>query len=240
MTRMATKLLLATDFDGTASTLAAEAGPSQWEPAAWGLFSRLADRHDVTLAVVSGRPMIDIVELTRDLRCFRAASFGAEIHAPDGTVLRTFAPFTARLPDPVIDAVDRAGMSLENKPHGLALHWHNTSGQEHDHVVRRFIHWAESKELRLINGRRVVEAVHHGFDKASALELIASTINPELVIYCGDDSSDEEALMWAASRGKAFFVQNSETTARAACEQVEDIHALWQRLGALMATLLDQ
>jgi uncharacterized protein YaaQ len=91
--------------------------------------------------------------------------------------------------------------------------------------------------LRVITGRLFAEAVRHAFDKASALELIASIVQPESVIYCGDDASDESAVTWAAARGKAFFVRSGNTTSMVG-SHVDSVEALWQLVGSHLQALL--
>jgi trehalose-6-phosphatase len=103
--------------------------------------------------------------------------------------------------------------------------------------MRSFSTWADSNALRFIDGSRFREVVQHAFDKASALELIATSVLPDVVMYCGDDSSDEPALAWAAARGEAFFVRSSQNAA-AAGYAVDSVDALWRVVTSRVRILL--
>jgi trehalose 6-phosphate phosphatase len=233
------KLLLATDFDGTAAAISADGADVMWAPAALALLSELSHRSDTELAIISGRPMTDVADYAASVRCFRAASFGAEVHDPNGVIIRTHPAFNFQLPVATVSEVAAAGMWLEEKPHGLALHWQSASAAGAQlRVVDAFSDWAKSRSLRLQSGRCFIEANNHGFDKASALHLIAEITRPRAVIFCGNDDSDARALEWAAARGKAFFVRNNGSAPPTGCVSVESIETLWAHIREAVAELL--
>jgi trehalose-phosphatase len=233
------KLLLATDFDGTAAAISSDGADVNWAPAAYALLSELSHRSDTALAIISGRPMTDVADYAASVRCFRAASFGAEVHDPNGVVIRSHAIFNFQLPEAAVTEAAAAGMWLEEKPHGLALHWQNAFPvREELRVIDTFSDWAKSRSLRLQSGRCFIEANNHDFDKASALQLIAEITRPRAVIFCGNDDSDARALEWAAARGKAFFVQNNGGAPPTGCVSVESIETLWARIRDAVVELL--
>ena len=79
----ATTLLLATDFDGTISAIAATPGAAAPLPGAVEALAALRTAHGVHVAVVSGRRYHELAQLTAPIGAiWRVAEHGSVIEAP--------------------------------------------------------------------------------------------------------------------------------------------------------------
>jgi trehalose-6-phosphatase len=80
----------------------------------------------------------------------------------------------------------------------------------------------------VVEGRCVVEARCRGGNKEEALRWLASAVGAERVIYAGDDLTDFGALRFAAKRGRAVFVANSEQLAPPSATVVSSFRELFR------------
>jgi trehalose-6-phosphatase len=209
-----TRVLVASDFDGTILPADAPAGELRWYRAAHALFRVLQLRRDITLAVLSGRDPDELSTATQDIRCCIVASYGRYIRASDGDILRDAAPLDA--PDGAwAVAVEHLGGVIERKRHGVAIHWRMSSrlGPQHP-AVRTFRTWARANRLRVIEGATFCEAVVRGPAKLAALRVLHQWSGADRVIYAGDGRSDLAAVRWAAQRGYGFYIGRDRTGLR--------------------------
>ncbi|MGZ5431911.1 MAG: hypothetical protein ACXWH7_03210, partial [Thermoanaerobaculia bacterium] len=86
-------------------------------------------------------------------------------------------------------------------------------------ALSAFIWWARDEGLDVIPGRMVLEARVSGGGKRAALRAIAAYVDARRVVYAGDDTTDFDALAFAAARGPAVFVTSRERAA-------PDLHGL--------------
>lgn len=206
-----TKLLLATDFDGTVADIVDDPSAATLDPHMRELLIRAASCPDIDVALVSGRDVDDLAARAQLEGAWLAGSHGREVRRDDGSWLLRAEPLAAR-PDPeLLEALRRAGFRIEEKKFGLAIHWReHPEIADDDPLIDRFAGWARGEGLELISGRKVAEARMAGGDKKEALERIAAELEPERVVYAGDDLTDFPALEWTAKRGRAIFAASAE------------------------------
>jgi trehalose-phosphatase len=206
-----TRLLLATDFDGTIAPIQHDPSAVEIDPSVAEFLSRAAQLPGVAVAVVSGRDAADLRQRIGGLTAWISGSHGHEIVAPDGSPVRNTPPVEATPPEELREEIVRSGARLETKRYGVALHWRGVEGMKDDHpLVDRFARWASGAGLEPMHGRMVLEARLPGTDKGEALQELARLAGAERIVYAGDDITDLPALAFAAEKGAAFFVRSDE------------------------------
>lgn len=211
-------VLLATDFDGTIAPIVQDPATAQIHPAAKSFFERI-DSPEVVVAILSGRDVEDVRARTRGVRAIVAGAHGLECEDADGRLL-----WTCRRPFPspdasLIEALEQAGVRIEPKKYSMAVHFRGLDPRAISDSLSRFIWWARDEGLDVIPGRMVIEARVPGGGKRAALRAIAAYVDARRVVYAGDDTTDFDALAYAASHGRAAFVTSSERSA-------PDVHGL--------------
>ena len=205
------RLLLASDFDGTLAAIREQPEEVMMDPEALQLLREASSNPDVAVALISGRDVDDLRRRAGDLRAWYSGSHGHEIVAPDGTKIRSATPWKGIPPREWLDRVTSAGFRVEPKRFGMALHWRGVEGIDHSHpIVRDFEQWAGSEGLAVIRGRCVSEASTGESSKEDVLRTLAERTGAQQIIYAGDDLTDFAALGFAASRGRGFLVASDE------------------------------
>lgn len=235
----AAHLLVALDFDGTLAPLVDDPMSARMLPAARDALTRLSVAPDTTVALVSGRTLdhlAEISERTDDSQIHLAGSHGAEFWHPGGapdedgdddTSLRD--ALTERAEALVAD-VD--GAWIERKRFGFGLHTRladrdrarEVAGSVDD-LVR-----AEAPSWRRRTGQDILEFASRNEGKDSAVRRLREQVGADAVLFAGDDVTDEDALASLADGDIGIRVGGGET---AASYRVADAAALAVLLGRL-------
>lgn len=202
-------LLLLTDFDGTLAELVPIPADAAMSEAVRQEFHALASLPSFTVGVVSGRRLADVAERVGETAQFVAGLHGLEITGPDCA----FHHYALDSVEPVIeDLVHRAarelawcpGLLLENKIYALTCHVRRSPVELGERALEEFAALAEAqleaRVLKLLNGARAAEVLpavdwHKG--RASRwirARLSARLDEPIMVVYLGDDRTDEDAF----------------------------------------------
>jgi trehalose 6-phosphate phosphatase len=192
------------DFDGTLVELAQAPGAIAVPPGLTPLLDRLSLLLDGRLAIVSGRAVEDLRKHLGPLAVALCGSHGAELHYPDGRSIPVSAPpGLAQARESVRRfAARREGLLVEDKPAGVALHYRLSPerAEEADAFLEAL---AERSGLALQRGKMVAELRAEGSDKGSALLRLMG--EPPFAgarpVFVGDDLTDEDAFLAAASLG---------------------------------------
>ena len=203
-------LLLATDFDGTIAPIVERPDDAVIHPCARRLLDRCAGTPSLVVAVVSGRDVDDVRRRLGGLRAIVAGSHGLECVDADGRALWST---PVRFPEPdsaLIAAIKAAGLRVERKKLATAVHFRGHELRDLDPLLSPFIAWARRAGLEVIAGRKVVEARVAGEGKRAALRRLAVLTKARRVVYAGDDTTDFEALEFAAEFGRAIFIASDE------------------------------
>ncbi len=194
--------LLMLDHDGTLAPFRDRRDEARPLPRFLPLLGRLSASGHTRVAVISGRPVAELVPLLGALPIALVGEHGWEERTPEGAVLQ------APLPDGAPAALDEAerraraaglGARLERKRTALTLH---VRGLEPS-VATRLVSEASGlwsgieprTQLRLDAIDGGLELRVRGRDKGSAaLALLAQSPPGTLAVYVGDDTSDEDAF----------------------------------------------
>jgi alpha,alpha-trehalase len=202
-------LLLATDFDGTIAPIVDRPEDAAIHDCARRLLDRCAAIPSLAIAVLSGRDVEDVRRRLGGLRVMIAGSHGLECIDADGHVLWS-TPGTLPDPDPALIAIESSGLLIERKKFSVAVHFRGHELRDLDPLLSPFIAWARQAGLEVLAGRKVVEARVAGEGKRAALRRIAMLTRARRVVYAGDDTTDFDALEFAAEFGRAIFVASDE------------------------------
>ena len=202
-------LLLLTDFDGTLAELVATPAEAAMSEAVREQFHELAFVPGLTVGVVSGRRLADVAERVGETAQFVAGLHGLEITGPDCA----FHHYALDSVEPVIDEiVYRAarelawcpGLLLENKIYALTCHVRRSPPELGNRALEEFSALAEpqleARVLKLLNGAKAAEllpAVDWHKGRAARwirARLTARLDEPAMVVYLGDDRTDEDAF----------------------------------------------
>ena len=157
------RLLIACDFDGTVAGIQSSPDFVELHSAARALFEEANRQPDISLAFVSGRDLEDLRERTEDIRAWRCGSHGRDISDPDGLLVVTTEPLSITPDEVWLSAARDAGLRLEKKRHGLALHWREAPHVNRDHpLVAALAAWATTNGLTIVHGRKVLEVTTPG------------------------------------------------------------------------------
>jgi trehalose-phosphatase len=213
MLRAANSSFLALDYDGTLAPFTVERMEARVLPGTIELITKIRDRTGGAVAVVSGRPVSEVLDLLGDLGIMLVGSHGHEFRYPNRSLVR-------RQPTPSqSEGLEKArevcvgrglDMCMERKVASIALH---TRGLPHEEAHRieddvaavwGRIAPTHGLDLRRFNGG--IELRCAGMDKGDALRTLLSLLpGHTFCVYIGDDDTDEDAFR--AIRGRGFGIR---------------------------------
>lgn len=184
------------DFDGTLVDIAPTPDSIHVPAGIAQALERLSLALDGRLALISGRAISDIEGHAGALSIARAGSHGADMQLPDGSPL---ADAPAKFPEvaraQMAKFATENGFSLEEKPHGAALHYRaDPSLEEGGLAFAQTV--AEAHGLAVKRGKCVLELVHPGADKGAAVRAFMehSLFAGSRPVFIGDDVTDEDGF----------------------------------------------
>jgi trehalose 6-phosphate phosphatase len=196
------RALIALDFDGTLSPIAADPAAARAHPGAAGALRRLAPLAG-TLAVITGRPALAAVEYGRlDLvpglivlgqygrERWEAGTLTGPAASPEVAAARR------ELPAVLAAAGAPEGTWTEDKGDALAVHTRRAArpGEALELLRGPLSGLAGRSGLEVEPGRLVIELRPAGADKGSALKNLARKRRSGAILFCGDDLGDVSAF----------------------------------------------
>ncbi|GAB1576575.1 trehalose-phosphatase [Bordetella petrii] len=200
------RVALFLDLDGTLAEIRPDPGLVAIPRATLDILARLDQALDGALAILSGRPGVDLDRLLQPLALPYAAGHGAEWRGRDGRVMRT--PSPAGLP--AVQAALQAqveqwpGVWIEPKGHGMAVHFR--AAPEYGGRVEAAVREAAGRhplDLDVQPGKMVFELRPRGVDKGQALRRFMqdAPYAGRTPVAVGDDLTDEAAFIAARQAG---------------------------------------
>jgi trehalose 6-phosphate phosphatase len=193
------------DFDGTLVDIAPRPDAVVIPPGLPEGLRRLRARTGGAVAIVTGRPLADIVAFLGDAAGAVAAEHGSVLRLADGG---------RRDPDPRpqdasllarAEAAVRAhpGALLERKTHGFVLHFRGApeAGPELEQAARAIA--AASPGLRVLAAKMAWELRPEGVDKGTAVRALMREppFTGRVPVFVGDDRTDEDGMDAARALG---------------------------------------
>ncbi|WP_158310066.1 trehalose-phosphatase [Bordetella petrii] len=200
------RIALFLDLDGTLAAIQPDPDLVMVPPATIDVLRRVEQALDGALAILSGRPGIDLDRLLHPLLLPHAAGHGAERRDRHGVVVQ--APVAPGLGAARAQLRQRVagwqGVWIEPKGHGLAVHYRAAPGMAArvESAVRETAA-RHAPAFDVQPGKMVFELRPHGIDKGSALRAFMreAPYAGRVPVMVGDDLTDEAGFIAARQAG---------------------------------------
>ena len=219
------RLLITSDFDGTLSPIVSHPADARPLADAAEALVALADLPDTASALISGRALEVLRELSgMPVSVHLVGSHGAEFdsgfaHEVDDALLQRI---TAELDE---IAADKPGVTVEPKPASVALHVRNASTGDGVAALSAAREASSGWDAQLTEGKEVLEFAVIQTDKGEAIDILRSQHNATAVVFFGDDVTDEKAFRRLRGDDVGVKVGPGETLAKYRVESPEDVAA---------------
>lgn len=242
------RLLVALDFDGTLAPIVDRPEGAVLPPAAREALTRLTQRPDTDLAIISGRSLEDLRARVALEGIYYGGNHGLEIEGPGiHEVYREAVEARPRIAK-CVAALHREfdgvpGVSVEDKGLTLSFHYRRVTDPQEMERVR-----ARAKEIcgsvpgvRVFEGKRIVEVRPDvPWDKGQATRFLLHALQADTgaaipAIFIGDDRTDEDAFRVVREHGGGVVVAEEpspDTAALAYVRSPEEVAALLDALAA--------
>jgi len=237
-------LLVALDFDGTLAPLQDDPTASRILPEGVTVLAALAARDDVALALVSGRAMGDLHLLaevpagtflvgSHGVERARTTQFGldrdvVELSHEQADLLSALGARAAAV------ARGRDGVWVETKPTAVVVHTRLAEPVDAEPAEAEAIALGTELGVGTLHGKDVVELTVLAADKGTALQSLRHELGAPVVLYAGDDVTDEHAFEALDPTDVTVKVGAGPTVAR---HRVADPAAAVAALEALLRAL---
>lgn len=192
------RLLVACDYDGTLAPITDVPEHARPLPESVGAMRSLADLHETTTAVISGRALRDLATLSRlPAEVHLVGSHGSEfdigfVHALESEAKELHRKLERELENLTAES---PGVSLEMKPASVAVHVRRA---ETDIAARTLEQVREGPcrwpGVTVTEGKEVVELSVVQTDKGNALDTLRHQVGASAAVFIGDDVTDEKVF----------------------------------------------
>ncbi len=217
------RLLVTSDFDGTLAPIVSNPADARPLADAADALVALADLPDTASALISGRALEVLRELSgMPVSVHLVGSHGAEFdsgfaHEIDGALLQRI---TTELDE---IAAGKPGVTVETKPASVALHVRNASAGDGEAALTEARGASTNWDAQLTEGKAVLEFAVIQTDKGEAIDILRSQENATAVVYFGDDVTDEKAFRRLGGGDVGVKVGPGQTLATYRVETPEDV-----------------
>lgn len=240
--------LVALDFDGVLAPIVDRPDDARPLPSSAAAVRRLVTAPRLRLAFVSGRHLTDLVAVADPPPgTLLVGSHGAErgVVDADGTVRTSTPDLTIeqradlRALTGALEALtdDAAGAWIEHKPAGVVVHTRAMPEAEGAALEQTVLDAVSSYDgVRVMHGKRVVELSVLAATKGSALRSLRKETGASVVLYAGDDVTDEDAFAVLGPDDIGIKVGHGTTKASHRVDDPAAVGAVLTRLAELAAT----
>lgn len=221
----ASRLLITSDFDGTLAPIVSNPADARPLAEAADALVALADLPDTASALISGRALGVLRELSgMPATVHLVGSHGAEFasgftHEVDDALLQRI---TTELDE---IAAGKPGVTVETKPASVALHVRNASAEDGEAALTQAHEASTSWDAQLTEGKAVLEFAVIQTDKGEAIDILRSQEKATAVVFFGDDVTDEKAFRRLGRDDVGVKVGPGDTLATYRVESPEDVAA---------------
>ncbi|WP_298868550.1 trehalose-phosphatase [uncultured Microbacterium sp.] len=242
-----TVLLVALDFDGTASPLVPDPMQARALPSVTAAVARLALLPDTEVAYVSGRSLVHLREIAEhddDSPVILAGSHGAQYWFPgEGEADAGETAQERELRESLFDELEPLleqypGVELERKTFGVGV-----LGRPADPAVERAAFSAVDEVMarraarwRRRTGDRILEFSSRQEGKDAAIRTLRDRTGATGILFAGDDVTDEDALRVLEDGDLGVRVGEGETSATLRVDSPQQIAELLDVIAAERAT----
>lgn len=224
------RLLVTSDFDGTLAPIVNNPADARPLPAAAQALIALAALPATTAALISGRALTTLRELSAmPATVHLVGSHGAEFasgfaHDVDRDLLR-------RITHGLIAIADgKPGVTVETKPASVALHVRNASPADGEAALAAAWDASGQWDAHITTGKAVLEFAVITTDKGEAVDILRREHDATAVVFFGDDVTDEKAFVRLGESDVGVKIGPGETAATYRIDSPEDVAVALQFL----------
>jgi trehalose-phosphatase len=235
------------DYDGTLTPLVSSPAAAVLAPSVRAILARLAESDRARLAILSGRGLADLrarVALDNVVYggCHGLEIAGRQLHFRHPRAARSGVAATERALAAALASVP--GAHLERKGLAVSLHYRHVVPSRRP-AVREIAEQVLSRrpDLALVAGHLVFDFLPRvGWHKGTAARWLVSRLVRTLparravIVYAGDDASDEMAFAALRDRALTIHVGARRTAAEYRVRGVRDVQALLHRMVSALAS----
>ncbi|MGB8021053.1 MAG: bifunctional alpha,alpha-trehalose-phosphate synthase (UDP-forming)/trehalose-phosphatase [Candidatus Nanopelagicales bacterium] len=209
-------LLVALDFDGTLSHLVPEPSIARPAPGVLEALERLGRAPRTSVVIISGRALHDLAEVSGAAELALLIGSHGQEHGRPMALSDDESTRLASLRAAAKDAIATAsGAWIEDKPAGFGVHVRACSPADAERVVERVRSLADpARGAHAIEGKLVIEISVRPLDKGSALQAMIDQHRDCLVVFAGDDVTDETAMAALRPEDISIKVGDGDSIAR--------------------------
>lgn len=230
-------LLVASDFDGTLAPLVNDPQKAKPHREALVALQSLAKLPQTTAAVVSGRALKDLANLTRHPENIHlVGSHGSEF---DPDFFTTMDQSQLSLRDSIIQEAKSItkryqGFFVEEKPVGVSIHFRNASSDDAAQVLKQMIEGPGARSGAFLrHGKKVIEISIFTTNKGDALNSLRHRFGATAVVFFGDDITDEDAFRTLKGPDVGVKVGQGESCAKFRIKDPEEVAYVLAKLSEL-------
>ncbi|MBN2372810.1 trehalose-phosphatase [bacterium] len=235
--RLVRHKLLAIDYDGTLAPFCIDRMTAFPLPGIMDTLLNIRDTKHTSIAIISGRPVNEILFLMGEINVDIVGSHGAEIRRHDGTIW-TFHPGSKQ--KNMLKQSEEQALSIlsefheariERKLNSIAVHTRGMKPDRAEFVEKQiFSVWVrnlqeDGMECRRFNGG--IELRCKGINKGTGISNLLRDQSPDLFcVYIGDDDTDEDAFKVIEGRcgtGIKVGLPTSKTLASRCLQDVQEV-----------------
>lgn len=216
-------LLVASDFDGTVAPIVNNPLDARPLPRAADALNDLAYLPNTAVALVSGRALSVLRELSSmPSPVHLVGSHGAEFAT--GFELAIDDALLARITSELQSiAANRPGVAVETKPASVALHVRNANADDGQAALAAARAASANWGAEMTEGKAVVEFAVVSTDKGEAIDVIRDRTAATAVVFFGDDVTDEKAFQRMRDGDIGVKVGPGQTAARYRVDAPDDV-----------------
>lgn len=224
------RLLVTSDFDGTLAPIVNNPADARPLPEAAAALEELAGLPDTVAALISGRALSVLRELSGLSAGVQAVgSHGAEFdtgfaHDIDTALLAEMVETLNSI------AAGRPGVTVETKPASVALHVRNASDADGAAALALAAEAAGSWDAHTTAGKAVLEFAVIVTDKGEAVDILRNRCAATAVVFLGDDVTDEKAFRRMRDGDIGIKIGPGETLADFRVDSPADVAAVLRYL----------
>lgn len=238
-------VLLALDFDGVLAPIVDHPADARPLPETIAAVERLASR--VAVALISGRGLEELSTVTGPLPegTWLVGSHGAEFgRVRDGRYeLEPFdlADDARGVQDELIAAAEligerHEGVLVQRKPTTVLVHTKMALPEVEAAATAEAVALGSARGLKTVVGKHIVEIAVHPAHKGEGVAALRSATGADVVVYVGDDTTDEDALETLGGRDVGIKVGPGPTAARYRVDSPEDVAGVLTRFAEALGT----
>ncbi|MFC4223137.1 trehalose-phosphatase [Lysinibacter cavernae] len=234
-------VLVALDFDGTLSPEVDVPAEARALPEAQQALIRLAAAPGVSVALVSGRALDSLLEVSgAPENVFFVGSHGAEILSPGedaGLGLSDDEAAVVGVLGGLLRAAihDVEGVWVEDKPAGFAVHTRLATAADAAIAVERLDAAVAEIDYPLTTrgGKNIIEFAVRDTTKAEGIRYLRAKVDADSVFFAGDDVTDEDAFLVLLPGDISLKVGEGETAANHRVASPVEVAQILHRLADL-------